>query len=131
MTWLRSVEQELWPARAELDPPSGCVRKWMVEHIQRPIVFVEDELEVVVVCRVVDSDGHQIRRSTPEQSHRDAVRLARRQFRPRNVVYGFEHREIPSEWEALLPTKIASKGLTLIADQCASSHPDGGDLSVP
>src|SRR6266540_6444576 len=96
MTWLRSVEEELWPTRAELDPPGGCVRKRMVEHIQRPIVFVEDELEVVVVCSIVDNDGHQIRRSTPEQSHRDAARPARRQFRPRNVVYGFEHREIPS-----------------------------------
>jgi hypothetical protein len=51
-------------------------------------VFVEDELEVVFVWGIVDGDGHQIRRSTPEQSHRDAVRLARRQFRPRNVVYG-------------------------------------------
>jgi hypothetical protein len=48
------------------------MRKRMVEDIQRPIVFVEDELEVVVVCGVVDSNGDQIRRSTPEQSHRDA-----------------------------------------------------------
>jgi hypothetical protein len=104
----------------------------MVEHIQRPIVFVEDEFDVVVVCNVVDSDGHQIRRSTPEQSHRDAVRLSRRQFRPRNVAYGFEHREIPSQlWEALLSPEIASKALAPTADQCASLHPEGGDLSVP
>src|SRR6266536_6230136 len=132
MTWLRSVEQELWATRAELDPPGGCVRKRMVEHIQRPIVFVEDELEGVAVCGVVDSDGHQIRRSTPEQSHRDAVRLARHQFRPRNVVYGFEHREIPSQWgRRCYSMKIALTGLASIADQCASVQPEGGDLSVP
>src|SRR6266704_4356683 len=104
----------------------------MAEHIQRPIVFVEDELEVVVVCSVVDSDGDQIRRSTPEQSHRDAARLARRQFRPRNVVYGFEHREIPSQCGRRCSSmKIASKGLASIADQWASLTPDGGDVSVP
>src|SRR6266511_1644428 len=132
MTWLRSVEQELWATRAELDPPGGCMRKRMVKHIQRPIVFVEDELEVVVVCSVVDSDGHQIRRSTPEQSHRDAVRLARRQFRPRNVVYGFEHRELPSECgRRCYAMKLASKGLAPTADQCASLQPEGGDLSLP
>src|SRR6476619_6349953 len=132
MTWLRSLEQELWPARAELDPPRGCMRKGMVEHIQRPLAFVEDELEVVVVCSVVDSDGHEVRRSTPEQSHRDAVRLARRQLRPRNVVYGFEHREIPSECgRRSCTTKIESKSLTLTADQCASLQPGGGDLPVP
>src|SRR6266498_2235122 len=132
MTWLRSVEQELWATRAELDPPGGCVRKRMVEHIQRPIMFVEDELEVVVVCSVVDGDGHQIRRSAPKQSHRDAIRLARRQFPRRNVVYGFEHREIPSQsggrWYSM---KIASTGLAPTADQCASLRPVGRDLSVP
>jgi DNA-binding NarL/FixJ family response regulator len=31
----------------------------------------------------------------------------------------------------LLPSKNASKGLAPTADQCASLHPDGGDLSVP
>src|SRR6266545_4180943 len=104
----------------------------MVEDIQRPIMFVEDELEVVVVCNVVDGDGHQIRRSTPEQSHRDAVRPARRQFRPRNVVYGFEHREIPSECgRRCYAMKNVLRGLAPTADQCASLHPEGGDLSVP
>src|SRR6185503_15056619 len=34
-------------------------------------------------------------------------------------------------WEALLPTKIASKGFAPTADQCASLQPEGGHLSVP
>jgi len=31
----------------------------------------------------------------------------------------------------LLPTKLASTGLALTADQCVPSHPDGRDLCVP
>jgi hypothetical protein len=34
-------------------------------------------------------------------------------------------------WEALYSLRIASPGPAPIADQCASSHTDGGDLSVP
>src|SRR5690349_5310588 len=101
MTWLRGVEQPLRPARAKLDSSGRCVRKRMVEHVQGPLVLFEDQLEVVVVCSVVDSDSHQTRRSTPEQSHRDAVHLARRELSPGNVFCCFEHREIPSQWGGL------------------------------
>src|SRR6185295_16280326 len=119
-------------AFVKVETPSRCVRKRMVKHIQRPIVFAQDELEVVAVCNVLDGDGHQVRRSSPEQFHRDAVRRARRQFCPRNVVYGFEHCEIPSLCgRRCYATKIALKGFAPKADQCSSLHPDGGDFFVP
>ena len=77
------------PVRNSIPRAAACAKGWWNTSSARSS-FVEDELEVVVVCSVVDSDGHEVRRSTPEQSHRDAVRLARRQFRPPNFVCGFE-----------------------------------------
>jgi hypothetical protein len=57
----------------ELDASRRGMRKWMFKDIQRSFILVEDELEVVVVRGIGDGNRHEIRRSTPTQSHRDAV----------------------------------------------------------
>jgi hypothetical protein len=69
----------------------------MMEDVQRSLVLVEDELEVIVVRGIGDGDRHQIRRSTPEQPDRDSVALAGRQFRPPRFACRFEHLVIPSQ----------------------------------
>ena len=87
----------MWRKRIlEVEAPCRCVGKGMVEDVQRLIVLIENELEVVVVGGVGDGDRNQIRRSSPEQRDRDSVTLARRQFRPPGVVFGFGHLVIPS-----------------------------------
>jgi len=93
----------LWlgSARAKLDTSRRGMRERMVEDIHCSLVFIEDELEVVVVRGIGDGNCHQIRRSTPKQSHRDAVAVPRRQFRLPTSVWGFKHRQIPSQWNAL------------------------------
>ena len=83
-------------ACAEVEAPSRCVREGMVEDIQRSLMLVKDELEVLVGRGVGDRDGHQVRGSTPEQSHCDAVVLPGREFRAPGFVSDFEHREILS-----------------------------------
>jgi hypothetical protein len=77
------------------------MREWMFKDIQRSFILVEDQLEVVVVRRIDDGNRYEIRRSTPEQSYRDAVAVPRRQFRLPTSVWGFKHRRIPSQWNAL------------------------------
>jgi hypothetical protein len=76
------------------------MRERMFKDIQRSLTIVEDKLEVVVVRRIGDRNGHEIRRSIPKQSHRDAVAVPRRQFRLPTSVWGFKHRQIPSQWNA-------------------------------
>jgi len=92
----------------------------MVEDVERLLVLVEDELEVVVVRGIGDGDRHEVRRAAPKQGHRGAVALPRRQLRPLPFVCRPEHGA-----KADLPQPGA------VADQRASLHPDGGDLSVP
>ena len=72
----RRAGLRLGRSTTELDASGCCVREWMVEDVERLVVFAEDELEVVVVGGIVDRDRHQTRRSSPEQSHDDTVRLA-------------------------------------------------------
>jgi hypothetical protein len=91
----------LWSACAELDASGRGMREWMFKDIQRSFILVEDQLEVVVVRGIGDGNRHEIRRSTPKQSHRDAVAVPRRQFRLPTSVWGFKHRRIPSQWTAL------------------------------
>jgi hypothetical protein len=68
----------------------------MVEDVQRLLVLFEDELKVIVVRSIADSDHQQIRRPTPEQADCDSVALACGEFRPPSLVCRIEHREIPS-----------------------------------
>src|SRR5260221_296871 len=63
----------LRPPRAELEAPGRGVREGMIEDLERRLMLVEDELEVVVARSIGDGDCHQVRRSTPKQAHRDAV----------------------------------------------------------
>src|SRR6266516_908246 len=79
--------------RMKLDASRGGMREWMMEDIQRSVVLVEDELEIVVVRSIRDGDRRQIRRPTPEQSDREAVALARRELHPPGVFCGFNHRK--------------------------------------
>src|SRR6478752_7657096 len=60
---------------AELEASGRGVREGVIENLQRRLMLVEHELEVVVARGISDGDRHQIRRSTPKQSHRDAVAL--------------------------------------------------------
>src|SRR5262249_7593312 len=80
-TALGDIEEHLRrrPARVELEAAGCRVGERMMEDVERPVALVEDELEVVVGRGVGDGDGHQVRRSAPEQRHRDAVALSRRQ----------------------------------------------------
>src|SRR6266516_1703542 len=96
---LRRMAQYLWlrPIRADVEASGRGVRKWMIEDVQRSLVLVEDELEIIVVRGIGHGDRHQVRRSTPEQPDRDSVALARREFRAAGFVYGVEHLVIPSQ----------------------------------
>src|SRR4051794_36711863 len=78
---LGSIEQYLrlrprWCA--ELEAPGRSVRVWMMEDVQRlrPLIVMEDELEIVVGRGIGDGDRHQFRSAAPEEPHRDAVALA-------------------------------------------------------
>src|SRR6185437_933592 len=90
---LCSIAQRLplRPLGGELEASSRGVREWMIEDVQRSLVLVEDELEVIVVRGVGDGDRHQIRRSSPQQPDHDSVALAGHQFRSPRFVYRFEH----------------------------------------
>src|SRR6266498_437795 len=81
----------LRPPCAELEASGRGVCEGMIEDFERRLMLTEDELEVVVARGIGDGDRHQIRRSTPEQSHRDAVALARHQFCPPGFVGWLKH----------------------------------------
>jgi hypothetical protein len=80
----------------ELEASSRIVREGMIEDLERRLMLVEEELEVVVARSIADGDSHQIRRPTPKQSHCDAVALARHQFRPPGFVCLLKHVAVPS-----------------------------------
>jgi hypothetical protein len=81
---------------ADLEAPCRGVGERMMEDVQRSLVLAEDELKVIVVPGIGDSDRHQIRRSTPEEPDRDSIALARVELRAPSFVCGFEHLVIPS-----------------------------------
>ena len=45
------------------------MRERMIEDLQRGLMLIDDELEVVVARSIGDSNRHQIRRAPPEQSY--------------------------------------------------------------
>src|SRR6266496_6245323 len=86
----------LRPPCAELEASGRSVREGMIEDFECRLMLIEDELEVVVARGIGDGDRHEIRRSTPKQSHAEAVALARHQFRPPGFVSWLEHGSVIS-----------------------------------
>jgi hypothetical protein len=68
----------------------------MIEDFERGLMLIEDEFEGVVARGIGDGNRHQIRRSTPKQSYREAVALARHQFCPPGFVSLLKHCAVPS-----------------------------------
>jgi hypothetical protein len=49
----------LRPLRAALEASSGSVREGMIEDLERRLMLVEEELEVVVARSIADGDRYQ------------------------------------------------------------------------
>jgi hypothetical protein len=68
-----------------------CIR--MVKDVQRPIVLLKDEFEVITGCGVVDGHGQNLRDAAPEQFHRDSISPCASRAR---FAWCFHFRHVPA-----------------------------------